>query len=77
MASGRNRPQAALCLNYDNPLVRRMARARDAAKLKCALQMLYVQALLMGHRQLNAAEMALLSESLMGLLQMELGAEGG
>lgn len=73
VAAGRDQPAAVLCLNYDSPLVRRVAGARDEALLRCGVQMLYIQALLMGHRQLKAKEMTLFSESLLALLDRQLG----
>jgi molecular chaperone HtpG len=41
----------------------------DESLLRLSVQVLYVQALLLGHRTLNAKEMRLLNEGLMGLLE--------
>lgn len=71
MTAGRGRPEAVLCLNYDSPLIRRVVRVRNASLLRCALRMIYIQAMLMGHWQLKAAEMALFGESLLELLGRE------
>ncbi|PHR91898.1 MAG: HSP90 family protein [Blastopirellula sp.] len=60
---------AQLCLNYHNPLVRRLAGLKDRELLRRALEMLYVQALLLGHYPLKAAEMKLLSSGLLGLIE--------
>lgn len=71
VAAGRKRPEAVLCLNYENPLIRKVARLESEAKMRCALQMIYIQALLMGHQQLKEAEMALFAASLQEFLQGE------
>jgi molecular chaperone HtpG len=60
---------AQLCFNYDNPLVRKVVRVKDRALLQRSIQMLYVQALLLGHHPLSAREMALLNEGLIGLIE--------
>jgi molecular chaperone HtpG len=60
---------AQLCFNYRNPLVRRLVRVKDRAVLQRSIQMLYVQALLLGHHPLSAREMALLNEGLLHLIE--------
>jgi len=60
---------AELCFNYRNPLVRRLASVQDKEILKLGIEMLYVQALLLGHQPLNAAEMMLLNRGLLGLIE--------
>jgi molecular chaperone HtpG len=62
-------PYAQLCFNYNNPLVRRLAGLTNRTLLQRSIQMLYVQALLLGHHPLNAKEMALLNEGLIGLIE--------
>jgi molecular chaperone HtpG len=66
-----------LCFNLLNPVVRRLARVRDVAQLKLSVEMLYVQALLLGHRPLNAREMALLNRGLLGLITARLDEDEG
>jgi molecular chaperone HtpG len=66
---------AQLCFNFNNPLVRRLARLDDRDVLRLSIQMLYVQSLLMGHHPLSANEMALLNTGLLDLI--ELGISGG
>jgi molecular chaperone HtpG len=69
---------AQLCFNYQNPLVRKVARLQDRQVLKRAVQMLYIQALLLGHYPLNSREMKLLNEGLLGLIEWAADArEGG
>ena len=70
-AAHQERPQ--LCFNLRNPVIRRLARVRDTAQLRLSVEMLYVQALLLGHRPLNAREMALLNRGLLGLIESRLG----
>jgi molecular chaperone HtpG len=62
-----------LTFNYRNPLVQRVVAIEDPRRLRLAAEMLYVQALLMGHHPLKGRELALLNKGLIGLL--ELGAE--
>jgi molecular chaperone HtpG len=73
--SDEERPQ--LCFNLRNPVVRRLARVRDTAQLRLSVEMLYVQALLLGHRPLNAREMALLNRGLLGLIAARLDDDEG
>jgi molecular chaperone HtpG len=60
---------ARLCFNYQNPLVRKLSTVKDSAVLRRSLQMLYVQALLLGHHPLSADEMKLLNEGLIELIE--------
>ncbi len=66
---------AYLCFNYDNPLVRRLVGLTDrkSTLLQRAVEMLYVQALLLGHHPLNAREMVLLNQGLLDLIEFGLG----
>jgi molecular chaperone HtpG len=57
-----------LCFNYRNPVINKVCRMSDEALLRLSIQVLYVQALLLGHRPLNAREMRLLNDGLMGLV---------
>jgi molecular chaperone HtpG len=68
---------AQLCFNYNNPLVRKMAQLKDRTLLQRTVQMLYVQALLLGHHPLNAREMALLNQGLLGLIEWGVDAQQG
>jgi molecular chaperone HtpG len=69
--------QAQLCFNLLNPVVRRLTRVRNRPQLKQAVEMLYVQALLLGHRPLNAREMLLLNQGLLGLIAARLDDDEG
>jgi len=70
---------ARLCFNFENPLIRKLARVEDRKVLRTAIQMLYVQALLMGHHPLSANEMALLNTGLLDLIDLAITGpdEGG
>ena len=59
---------AQLCFNFRNPLVRRLAAARDPGRQSRAIEMLYVQALLLGHHPLSGKEMAALNRGLLALI---------
>jgi len=63
-----NSGSATLCLNYENALVRRIVELTDPEKLRHAVRLLYVQALLLGNYQLGPNELNLLAEGLTGLL---------
>lgn len=77
--SGNDDAYATLCFNFQNPLVRRMAQLEDRKMIRLAVQMLYVQSLLMGHHPLNSKEMALLNTGLLDLIELGLDSsdEGG
>ena len=59
---------ASLCFNYRNPVVHKLARLRDKKLLRLSIQMLYVQAILLSHRPLNAKEMSVLNEGLLSFV---------
>lgn len=60
---------AQLCFNYRNPVVYKITRMQDQDLLRLSIQMLYVQAILLSHRPLNAKEMALLNEGLLRFIE--------
>lgn len=59
---------AQLCFNFRNALVRKVAAVRDRKRLRRAVEMLYVQALLLGHHPLSSREMAILNDGILGLI---------
>ncbi|MEQ8786147.1 MAG: HSP90 family protein [Pirellulaceae bacterium] len=69
--------QARLCLNYANNLVRRLAAVEDREARRRCIEMLYVQALLLGRHPLNRREMRLLNEGLLGLIHWAIDAHDG
>jgi len=58
-----------LCFNYHNRLVQRLSRVRDRTLLARSVQMLYIQALLLGHHPLSSKEMTLLNDGLLALIE--------
>ena len=64
-----------LCFNHENPLVARLVGLKNKTLLRRSVEMLYVQALLLGHQPLNAKEMALLNEGLLALIELGVGNE--
>jgi molecular chaperone HtpG len=66
-----------LCLNYSNPLVRRLSAIAGRKLVQLTVKMLYVQALLMGHYPLKAKEMQLLNDGLLALIEQSLNAPSG
>jgi molecular chaperone HtpG len=74
LAAARPGAEAAiLCLNYDSPVVARLARVPQPERRKTGIELLYVHALLMGHHPMSSAEMRLLNQSLLDLLQQSIG----
>ena len=59
---------ARLYLNTDNPLVKRLMQVEDAEKLRCCMEILYIQALLTGGYPMRNNEMQLLNTDLLRLL---------
>ncbi|SFJ36237.1 HSP90 family protein [Thermoflavimicrobium dichotomicum] len=68
---------ASLCFNYNNPLVQRLMTIQDRQLIRRSVEMLYVQALLMGHHPLSNREMTLLNQGLLGLINIALEREKG
>lgn len=62
--------------NYGNALVRRLIQHPDASLVQRIVQILYVQALLMGHYPLSSRELNLMSDGLSGLLEWSLMGTG-
>ena len=61
---------AEICFNYTNPLVRRLTELDSRKTLRLAIEMLYAQALLLGHQSLRSTEMELLNRGLTGLIEL-------
>ena len=75
--SAMNRPQrgpatAQLCFNYHNPLIVRLAALGAAPAVRRAVEVLYVQALLMAQQPLSTKELSLLSQGIIGLVEWAL-----
>jgi molecular chaperone HtpG len=63
---------ALLCLNYNNKVIARLTKIKNKALIRRAVEMLYVQALLLGHYPLRSQEMSTLSDGLLGLIELGL-----
>lgn len=72
-AQGREVARARLCLNWDSPLVRRLAELEDPLVFRRSIELLYVQAMLAGHRPLGTADRALLTTAMTDLVQLSIG----
>lgn len=64
---------AVLCLNWRNPLIRSLAATDDELVLRRTAQLLYIQALLAGHRPLSPEDRAMLTGALGDLVQLSAG----
>lgn len=71
--AGRDTPTARLCLNWSNPLVATLARLEDETVFSRTVNLLYVQALLAGHRPLGVRDRALMTSSLADLITLSVG----
>lgn len=65
-----------LCLNWRNPVIRRMLRVKQKSVLRPVAELIYVQALLQGHFPLGAAEREVLGSGLTGLMNLALDKPG-
>ncbi|MFM7931212.1 MAG: hypothetical protein ACKO9Q_26175, partial [Pirellula sp.] len=63
---------AQLCLNYNNKVIARLTKIKNKALIRRAVEMLYVQALLLGHYPLRPQEMSTLSDGLLALIELGL-----
>lgn len=66
-----------LALNWRNRLVRTLATLDDEAVLSRAVRILYVQALLAGHRPLRAADRAALTDAMTDIVHLSVGLDAG
>lgn len=67
-------PQARLALNFRHPVVRRLAGAVPDETLRTAVEVLYLQALLLGHHPLRGRETSLIGRALGRLVETSVGA---
>ena len=72
-ASSQPEAAARLCLNWSNRVVRMLATLADDAVFTRSVHVLYVQALLAGHRPLSAADRALMTTAMTDLIQLSVG----
>lgn len=76
LAAAREAPPAQLCFNLDNPCVARLAEQQDPTLLRRAVELLYVQSLLLGQHPLRQQELSLLNAGLLGLVEWGLAQAG-
>lgn len=60
---------AQICFNYDHPMIQKIIRSSHPERKKQMIEMLYVQALLLGHHPLRQQEMKLLNHGLMHMME--------
>lgn len=68
---------AHLCLNWNSRLVRLLVRVTDEAVFSRSIHLVYVQALLAGHRPLRAADRKMLTQALSDLVHLSVGVTEG
>ncbi|ALC04579.1 HSP90 family protein [Corynebacterium deserti GIMN1.010] len=66
---------SALCLNWNNGLVRQLAATNDQAVVSRTVRLLYVQALLASKKPLQTKERVLLNDSLADLVSLSLSTD--
>ncbi|WP_285725811.1 HSP90 family protein [Psychromicrobium xiongbiense] len=66
--------RSRLCLNWASPLIRELASVEEDLVFDRTIRLLYVQAMLEGHRPLAASDRALLTSSLTDLIHLSAGA---
>ena len=77
VAESRPADAARLCLNLSNQLISKVIRIYDPRRLWVYVRMLYLQALLLGHRPPGRRELRALNDTLTWLLEEGAGAEPG
>lgn len=72
---GADEPAARLCLNWTNPMIRRLAATTPGRVFDLSVQLLYVQSLLAGHHPLRPQDRALMSTALSELVDRAIDAD--
>ncbi|MEW1836039.1 HSP90 family protein [Microbacterium sp. NPDC079995] len=72
---GVDEPAARLCLNWTNPMIRRLATTAPGRVFELSVQLLYVQSLLAGHHPLGPDDRALMSTALTELVDRAIAAD--
>lgn len=71
LESGRGQtPHTQLVFNYHNPLIQRLTQVKERKILTRAIQVLYVQGLLLAHQPLTSKELGMLTNGLTGLIDV-------
>jgi molecular chaperone HtpG len=69
LAETMDNAMASLCFNFHNPLVKRLISMNDVEMKLLNVQILYVQALLLGHHPLQQKELDILTNGLLKLME--------
>lgn len=69
--------RATLCFNANNALIQKLVGLQDRKAVAQAVELLYVQSLLMGHHPLSTREMDLLGRGISGLIDRAIGGTEG
>jgi molecular chaperone HtpG len=65
---GAEEPAARLCLNWTNPVIRKLAATPAGRVFDLSVQLLYVQSLLAGHHPLGPRDRTMMSTALSELV---------
>ncbi|MCQ4088220.1 HSP90 family protein [Saccharibacillus sp. JS10] len=66
-----------LYLNLNNPVVERLFTGEPTSRLQTLIEMLYANALMMGHYPMSRPELALLNQGILSLIDWSMGSEKG
>lgn len=61
--------EATLYFNYNNPLIKKLVSIKNAEKISCCCQVLYVQSLLSGHYPLKKGELSVMNSNIIKMLE--------
>ncbi|MER7013486.1 HSP90 family protein [Saccharopolyspora sp. NPDC000359] len=67
---------AQLCLNWQNPMIRQLAALDDQLVFDRSVRLVYIQALLAGHRPLTRADRMVMTTAMSDLIQLSVGITG-
>ena len=77
LESGRTKAaRTELVFNFHNPLIQRLTKLKTRSVLMRAVEVLYVQGLLLAHQPLSSRELGILTQGLAGLLDALVGPAG-
>ncbi|MER5387659.1 HSP90 family protein [Saccharopolyspora sp. NPDC002686] len=67
---------ARLCLNWQNTMIRQLSNVDDQVVFDRSVRLVYVQALLAGHRPLSKTDRTVLTTAMSDLIQLSVGVTG-
>ena len=68
--SDEKKEPSRLCVNLNNKLIQKLSTQKDFATIEKFIATIYVNALLQGHHPLSQKEMNVLTDSLIGIMEM-------